>query len=80
MRIFTVHDNKAEAYLPPVYYKTKGEALRAFETTCKNKESQFHQYPSDFTMYELGEFNEQTGDITQNEKPLPLANASEYIQ
>lgn len=80
MRIYSVHDSKAEAYLSPIYFKTKGEALRAFETSCQDKDSNFAKYPSDFTMVELGEFNENDASITLHEKPLILANASEFAQ
>lgn len=78
MKIFSVHDSKAEAYLAPIYFRTKGEAIRAFETTCQDETSQFHKYPSDFTLVELGEFNETTSAITPLIAPLHLSHASEY--
>lgn len=77
--IFTVHDNAAKAYLPPFYMRTKGEALRAFETTCKDTSSQFNKYPKDYTLVELGTFNEENGQILTHEIPLILENASQYI-
>lgn len=80
MKIYCVHDVKAEAFMNPVYYRTKGEALRAFETTCKDSSSQFNKFPSDFTMYELGEFNEFNGSFNIHEKPLHMANASEFTE
>ncbi|AZL82930.1 nonstructural protein [Apis mellifera associated microvirus 29] len=79
MKIFTVHDSKAEAYLPPFYMKTKGEALRAFETTVKDTNSQFNKYPHDYTLVELGNFDENSAAIVTHQAPLILANASEYI-
>lgn len=78
MRIFTVHDSKADAYLPPFYMRTKGEAIRAFETTVKDTNSQFNKYPADYTLVELGEFDEQSASICCHEKPLILENASTF--
>lgn len=80
MKIFTVHDSRAEAYLPPFYMRTKGEAIRAFETTVKDTNSQFNKYPQDYTLVELGEFDESTADIKLLDKPHILENASTYIQ
>lgn len=80
MKIFTVHDARAEAYLPPFYMRTKGEAIRAFETTVKDTNSQFNKYPQDYTLVELGEFDESTADIKLLDKPTILENASTYIQ
>lgn len=80
MKIFTVHDSKAEAYLPPFYMKTKGEALRAFETTVKDENSQFNKYPADYTLVELGTFNEETAAISAHPSPLILENAATFLQ
>lgn len=78
MKIFSVHDCKAEAYLPPIFMKTKAEAIRAFQTTVESPDSQFHKYPADFTLVELGEFDETTAAISALNIPLILANASEF--
>lgn len=80
MKIFSVHDSKAEAYLPPIYFKTPAEAIRAFSSSCKEESSQFHQFPADFTLVELGEFSEISADITTHAQPRILSNASEFIQ
>lgn len=79
IKMFSVHDSKACAYMPPIYFKTKGEAMRAFQTTCtSDKEHQFAKYPHDFTLVELGEFDEPSGKLSALEVPIILANASEF--
>lgn len=80
MRIYSVHDNKAKAYLNPFHARTSGEAIRAFQTECKNPQSPFNQYPSDFTLYELGEFDEESASIATHKSPVHLSNASEFQQ
>lgn len=78
--LFSVHDSKSDFYYSPVSYRSRGEALRAFETACKDENSQFNKYPSDFTFVELGQFCEFTGTLIPHEKPIILINASDYIQ
>lgn len=78
MKIFSVHDVKAEAYFNPLCYKTVAEAIRAFSTSCKDTNSQFYQYPSDFTLVELGEFDEISASIATHSAPRILAHASEF--
>lgn len=78
MKLFSVHDSKAEAYLQPIYFKSTGEAIRAFQTTCNDEKSQFNQYPSDFTLVELGSWDELTAKIITHDQPRILTNASEY--
>jgi len=78
MKIFSVHDSKAEAYLPPIYFKSAGEAIRSFETACSDIQSNFHKYPADFTLVELGEFDELSASIATHTKPRILSNAAEF--
>lgn len=79
-QIYTVHDSKVQAYLLPQTYRTNAEAIRAFESACKDSNSQFHQYPSDFTLCHIAAFNEENGSVIPNEKPTILASASEFVQ
>ena len=80
MKIFSVHDSKAEAYLPPIFFKTAGEAIRAFETSCRDENTNLFRYPSDFTLVELGEFDEPSASIATHKIPKILCNAAEYKQ
>lgn len=79
-KIFSVHDSKTQAYAYPFINRTAGEALRNFEISCRDENSNLNKFPSDFNLVELGEFDELTGSLIPHEKPLILSNASEYIQ
>lgn len=78
-RIYAVHDTKAEAYLQPFFLRTKGEAIRSFSEECKKTGSPFNAHSSDFSLYELGEYDELSASIVCHKSPLHLANAAEFI-
>ncbi len=80
MNIYTVYDSKAEAYLQPFYSRTAGEAIRNFETACNKSEHEFHIHAADYTLFEIGEFNETTGFIQRRQSHLNLGNALQYIR
>ena len=40
MKMYSVYDSKVEAYLPPLFYKSKGEFLRAFGEACNDSVSE----------------------------------------
>lgn len=80
MKIFSVHDAKAEAYLPPFYMRRTGEAERAFSANVKDTSTQFNQFPSDYTLVELGTFDEDTAQIKTYETPHIICNASTLLQ
>lgn len=77
-KIYTVYDSKAETYLPPFFMRSKGEALRAWIQAVNDEQTQFNKYPADFTMFELGEFDDVTGVINNHLAKQSLGNALEF--
>lgn len=80
MKLFTVHDSKAAYHFNPIVHRNAGEAIRAFETAVENPESQFHKYPADFTLFEIGTFDVDTGGIKTYEDKILLVNASDLVK
>lgn len=76
-RVFAVYDSKVEAYMQPFYARTTGEALRSWEQACNDGNSPMSQHPSDFTLLEIGEYNEKTGQLTGHISLKSVANALE---
>lgn len=79
MKIFNVHDSKAQAYLRPFFEKTAGLAVRAFETAARDTEHAFNKYPGDYTLFEVGNHDEETGIITGLATHINLGKALDYI-
>ena len=63
LKIFTIYDTKAEAYLQPFFMGTKGQAIRAFQTSIEDPKTNFAKYPADFYLYLVGEYEDTTGDF-----------------
>lgn len=64
----TVFDVKAAVYLPPFYARTVHEGMRTFAQMVNDGQSPFWRWPSDYTLMECGQFEEETGVLT----PAPL--------
>ena len=76
--VLSIYDAKAEAFLPPTVVDSIGGALRELEYCVqKNESHEFAKYPSDYTVYEIGQFDKHTGHITPSEK-RHIVNLSEY--
>lgn len=67
--VYSVHDVKAEAYLRPFFVPSHGLAIRSFENEVRNPDSPMHTNPEDYTLFQLGEFDDDTGSI--KELPAP---------
>jgi hypothetical protein len=58
-KIYVVYDSKAENYGNPMFFATRGEAIRMFSEECNRPESMVNKYPEDFTLFEIGTYNEK---------------------
>ena len=77
-RMFTVYDHKASAYLLPFFSQTKGTAIRSFTESCNDPQSTFFKYPEDFTLFELGEYDDSTAELFIHPSPEPIGKAIEF--
>lgn len=72
-KVFVVYDSKVEAYLKPMHFKTKGEAIRAVSNALEDEKTMFHKYPEDFTLFEVAEYDELTGTYRQYDARVNVA-------
>lgn len=79
-KMFSLYDSKAKMFGTPFFMPTIGMALRALQDLTNDNQSMVSRHPSDFSLYELGEFNDEDGS-TQNKIPLNMvAIAAEFKQ
>ena len=78
LKVYTVYDSKVGAYLNPFFMKSNGECLRAWHEVCNDPQSNISKYPSDFTLFEIGEWDDSTGEFSMYTAKQPLGTALEY--
>lgn len=78
-KMFVVYDSKVEAYLTPHLMRTTAEAIRGFTAVCNDPSTQFNKTPADFTYFEIGQFDDQTGVVSMYESKKSLGTALEFI-
>jgi len=79
-KVFAIYDSKAEAYMVPFFQPTKGQALRMFQDSCNDPKSQLNKHAADFTLFELGEYDDLTGTLTTHGAKINLGNALEFVK
>ena len=78
-KVFAVYDSKAEVYTPPFYMVKTPEAIRAFAYQVNQPGNDFNRFPADYTLFEIGAFDNETGLLTPLGTPKSLGLAQEYI-
>jgi len=73
--ICTVKDRAADAYGRPMFVPSAGVAIRSFsdEINRNNADNQLFNHPDDFDLYELGEFDDNSGLFALHQQPKLLS-------
>lgn len=62
-RVFAIYDKIAAAFQPVFCVPSVGQAERAFHDACSVPDSDLGKHPSDYDLYQVGVFNQESGDI-----------------
>lgn len=78
LKAFTVYDSASQAYLLPFFCKTSGEAIRMFTDSVADPSTAFSKHPADFTLFEIGGYDDATGIMVANHHQNNLGTALAY--
>lgn len=79
LKVFTVYDQAAKAYLQPFFTATTTQAIRTFREIVNQKDHLFNKYPGDYTLFELGEWDDNSAAFHDYEVPVKLGLGLEFI-
>lgn len=77
-KLFSIYDSKAEAHLPPFSFAATGMAVRAFADMANDPQHQVGRHPEDYTLFELGTFDDEHALVEMYPAKQSLGNALEY--
>ena len=69
-RLFTIWDSKVQAYMDPWPSPTPESAIREFKLQINKPGTMLNQWPEDYTLFLIGEWDAATGEI----HPLPMTS------
>lgn len=78
VKIYSVYDCKAEAYLQPMFMQSNGVAVRSFTAAVSDSKHDFCKFAEDYTLFELGEFDDADASFHMLATPNSLGKASEF--
>lgn len=78
LKLFSIFDKKAAAYLTPFFSATSGTASRDIHQAVSNTESPFHKFAADYALYEFGSFDQTSGIFVIHNEPQLVAELSTF--
>lgn len=80
MQLFSVLDKLAGVYGLPFCAKNQALAVRDFAHACRDSQSGLHRNPSDYSLWLVGEFDDQTGQVLGQSKLTFVADATQFVE
>jgi len=83
LKLFVVYDSKTGSYGVPFFRDFTANALREWSEVAggkADKQNQIAKFPADFTLFEIGEFEQLSGNLSLYETKYSLGLASEHIK
>lgn len=79
LKIYSIRDGKGDFFNTPFFQRTTGEAERTFENLTKDTATFVSKYPDDYDLFYIGDFDDQTGQITNLVSPVHICKANSLI-
>lgn len=80
LKAYSIRDSKGEVFHTPFFKKTHGEAERDFTAAVRDDKSQLSQFPDDFDLYYLGEYDDQKGIFKTLDTPQHMIKAVQVLK
>jgi len=80
LKVFSVYDSKAEAYLQPFFCVNRAVGIRNFSAAAGDPSSGFCRHAADYTLFEIGDFNPVSGVIDCYDSFVSLGTALQWSQ
>ena len=76
--ICTIQDSVASAFLPPFFLPNVKMAERAFLDCIDDPNHNFHKHPHHYTLYHLGTWDDNSGEMDILSTPIFVCNGAEF--
>lgn len=80
-QIYALRDEKTEAFMRPFHAHSEGHAIRILTNLYRDSEptADFKAYPSDFSLYHLGLWNDLNGELEGIVPPYRLGTINDIV-
>jgi len=78
IKMFSLYDSKAEAFGPPFFLQSTGQAVRALMDISNDPQSMVGRHPADFVLYEVGEYDDSSAEVVNKNPHILVGMASDF--
>lgn len=79
-KVCVIYDSKIGYYESPMFFRTRADAIRAFSDVANDTGTKFFKHGGDFTMFEVAEYDDETGSFINHEAKISYGLALDFIK
>lgn len=68
--LYSIYDAAAQSYGDPIIFASDAVAARSFQIESQNSDSVVAKFPTDFTVFCIGEFDTVSGNVSPVNKVI----------
>lgn len=80
LKVYSVFDSKAQAFLQPFHALNAAVASRMIADAVRQPDHMFRTHAADFTLMELGDFDDLTGTFSNHQTAVNLGNLLTFVE
>lgn len=77
LKMFSIRDIKGEIFNPPFFARSHGDAERSFLQAAKDEKTTISQFPEDYQLFYIGDYDDQSGRVIQEAPPKLVMSATQ---
>lgn len=78
--VFAVFDAAVEAFMVPMFFDAKGQAIRIFSDACNKEGHDFNAHPEDYTLFHIGMYDPKKGLLEPLATPDSMGVALQFVE
>jgi len=79
-KMYAIFDKKMNFYGSPFFTKHQVEMMRSLSQVVKDPNSNLSKFHKDFAVYQIGEFDDNTGKVSTEGFPLKVAEVTDFVE
>jgi len=80
LNVYAIFDEKACTFSQPFTQNHNGQAIRLFQDLVRDNNSTISKHPEDYKLYQLGTYDDTSGELESNVTPVFLVNATDMVK
>lgn len=79
LEVYAVHDAAVGSFNNPLFFRSRGEAIRSFQDAVANEQNGFRSHAADYSFWQIGYYNQVDAVLEPLAAPDRVCGAKDFL-